>query len=925
MSQLPTINPTDDAVVSYLRQSGRMVMPCVSLDLRSLIRILTKLVDWYTFGLLLNVPSNELRKIEDKHQNKLERRKADLYEDWLNNEDNPSWYKVYDALMNMPREEEVLKDVHDNVFPLVTSKVSEYTHPFPPTPPKLTIAHQEDVAHSLKEIQKKFARLVSKIQKALEKFPFLDVKLFISEFLHDTLKSDQEPQTLFQLFHQLKPHYCFMNYELLKEVVEEFVKETMEVHIMEYASQLEEWLQSTTVVKFKAAVENQLEQVTQLGDPLCRRPVVPVILRLQGPWINVMVSNLWKLLKYIFRDKSSILAHIHIEQGSVIVRLLAPQSELLPLLSLASKRSDDMVYLGIESIQIGVLIIKSPHICQIPFNFNAAFTGVDNHLLVQFYIELGVNPNTQDDEGVTPLINASTDGNINVAIALLEHNVDINIKTKTKRSPLHFAARFGREEVARLLLRAGLNMDDQDDTRATPMFTACEAGHKAIVELLVKKKADLNLTDVHNQSALMAACQNNYLAIVQLLLQAGANPNLQRNDGTTALHIACGNGRLESAQTLLQFKANPNIQNRNGVTPLMMAILYKYHNIVELLVKSGANVDLKDNGDGNTALIDAVHFGNPVVIATLLKAKANVNIQDDHGWTALFIASFKGDEETVKQLLIYKADPNICAKNGISPLYGASNRDIAELLLKAGASPNVVGGPNAVTPLHEACATGRVDIVQLLLLNNANPNTLNSSGLTPLCVAAVNGHVELVDILLKAGAQADLQRTDKDWTPLFFAAVGGHFKVVELLLKYGASLKENKHGVTPQAAAYVAGKHDVADHLSEIAASTGQLSLPSSLPLVPTASTSVDTDQSSVESQTTSLDEFISQTPLVNEEENTLNRLLTQPSKETVLSYYNKVCLTISSGVEWIQNLPDKMIKRFENYLETSTRLQTHI
>ena len=329
---------------------------------------------------------------------------------------------------------------------------------------------------------------------------------------------------------------------------------------------------------------------------------------------------------------------------------------------------------------------------------------------------------------------------------------------------------------------------------------------------------------------------------------------------------------MKSVQPLLKFKTNPDIQNKQGFTPLVFTTGFRYNNIVELLVKYSTSIDFKWNSF--SVLMIATFCDNPDLTAILLKTKANVNIQNERGWTALFMA---------------------------------------------------VGGANAVTPLHEACATGRVDIVQLLLLNNANPNTLNSSGLTPLCVAAVNGHVELVDILLKAGAQADLQRTDKDWTPLFFAAVGGHFKVVELLLKYGASLKENKHGVTPQAAAYVAGKHDVADHLSEIAASTGQLSLPSSLPLVPTASTSVDTDQSSVESQTTSLDEFISQTPLVNEEENTLNRLLTQPSKETVLSYYNKVCLTISSGVEWIQNLPDKMIKRFENYLETSTRLQTHI
>ena len=921
---LPKVNFTDDRVVSYLMQSGRMFLPQQLFDLKNLVLILCKLVNWYDFGILLKIPPYVLDKIEYEHSVKFERKKMELFKYWLDKGDNPTWYKVYDALMNMPkREEDVLKDFHNNVFPLVTSQVSEYTHSFPPPPAELTIAHQGNVARSLTEIQKKFARLVCDIQEALENLPFVKIKRFISGFLHTTLKFDKKPHDLDELFDQLKPHYCFMSYELLKEVVEEFVKESMNVRITEYTSHLEEWLLSTTVVEFKAAVENQLEQVTQLGD--CLYPVVPVVLKLEGPWIDVTVSNLWKLLKYIFRDKSSVLTHIHIERGSVIVSLLAPQSELLPLISLASKRKNDMIYLGIESIHIGVLIIKSPGICQIPFNFNASLLEVNNPFLVQFYIELGVNPNTQDKLGNTPLITASFNGDINVVIALLEHNVNINIKTKSKHSALHFAARFGREEIARLLLRAGLNTDDQDETGATPVFAACEADHKAIVELLVQKKADINLTDVYNQSALMAACQNNFVAIVQLLLQAGANPNLQRQDGTTALHIACGNGSLESAQTLLQFKANPNIQNTNGVTPLMMAMVNKYHNIVELLVKTGANVELKTNGDGNTALISAVHFGNPVITATLLKAKANVNVQDDHGWTALFIASFKGDKETVKQLLIYKADPNLCAKDGTSPLHAASNRDITELLLKAGASPNAVGGPDGASALHRACTTGNIDVVQLLLHNNANPNAFNRLGLTPLCVAAINGHVEIAHNLLKAGAQVDLQRTDKDWTPLFFAAVGGHFEVVDLLLKYGASLKENKHGVTPQVAASLAGQYDISQHLFEVAASTDQLSLLSPPPLVPTESTSLDTDQSSMEPQITPSDKFISQTPLINEEENTSNRPSTQPSEENVLSYFNKVHSTISSGVKWIQTSYDNMIKRFENYLETSTRLQTHI
>ena len=927
---LKDINPYDP-IALFLKRSGRILLPCKPLDLPTLTGCLIKLVDWYTFGILLEVPTHVLHKIEAEHSINLHRRKADLYDYWLKNEHQPTWYKVCDVLMKLEKEEDVLKDVLDNVFPLASSRITVFSHPFPPPPPppELTILHQGNVARSLTEIQKKFARLVSDIQEALENRPFVKIKRFISGFLHTTLKFDKTPHDLDELFDQLKPHYCFMSYELLREVVEEFVKESMDVCITEYTTQLEEWLQSTTVVEFKTAVENQLEQVTQLGDPLC--PVVPVVLKLEGPWMEVMVSNLWKLLKYIFHDKSSVLTHIRIERGSVIVRLLAPQSELLPLLSLASNKRLELALLGIVSVQIGTVkmkLLEDAQILQISFGFTMSFhmaVAACSLSLVHFLLELGINPNFQDESGNTPLITASTFGCVDIVFTLLEHNADVTLKTKKKHSALHAAAQCGSHETAKLLLNAGSNPNDQDLYGDTPLMFAISTGHEMIVKLLIKKKADINLTSYDGQSALMFACEKpNSLILVQILLRAGANPNLQRRDGTTALHLACAGGFLEYVQTLLQFKADPNMQENEGLTPLMDATQYNYHEIVKLLVKSGANIDLKDIY-GATALMLAIITNNPDLTATLLKAKTDVNIQDVYGVTALSLASFKGNLKIVEQLIAYKADPNLCSNEGISPLHAASNRDIAEVLLKGGASPNVVSGPNAVTPLHEACATGRVDIVQLLLRNNANPNTLNSSGLTPLCVAAVNGHVEIVDILLKAGAQADLQRAYNDWTPLFFAAVGGHFNVVELLLKYGASLKENKHGVTPQAAAFLAGQYVAAKHLFEVAASTGQLSLPSSPPLVPAEPTSVDTDQTSVESQTTSLDEPISQTPLVNEEEHISNCSSTQPSEEGVLSYFNKVHSTISSGVEWIQNSYDSMIKRFENYLETSRRLQKHI
>lgn len=887
------INP-----VLSLIQSGRSPEPQYPLDLPILIWLLYKLVDWYTFGLLLDVPHYELNKIKVQHPVNLDRQKTDLFHYWLKNGRSPNWLQVYGALVNMPKQEnEVVKDVLDNVFPLLEN--IKFTHPFPTPSPEIVV---DDVAQSLTKIQTMFARLVVAIRKELDKLPLVDIKLFVSEFLHTTFKSEHEPQTLYQLFDQLKAHYSFMSYKILEVIVGEFVKESMESHIKEYTTQLQDWLQSTTIREFKAAVEHQIDQVT-IGKPVCS--VIPIVLRLKDAWMDVTVCNLWKLLKYIFRDKSSILTHICIENGSLIVRLLAPKSEILSLISLSSKIKSNMMYLGIESVQVGTVIIRLPLLY--PFNFNERFhaAAYENNLsVVNFFITLGINLNSQDESGFTPFIRASMRGNIDIVTTLIDNNADISIMTYKNRSALLAAARFGFEDVTRLLIKAGLSLNNQEESGATPLMNAASAGHVKIVELLIKKKADVNLTALDGQNALMYACRKSSIRIVELLLKAGINPNVQRYDGDTALHIATAYGFLQSGKTLLRYKAKVNIQNNEGVTPLMIAIYFRYHDLVEVLLKKNAGFDMQNN-NGLNVLMMAALSNNPTMTAILLKANATVNFQNNEGVTALLLASLKGNKEIVQQLLRFKADPNLCTKNGLSPLHIASQQDVVKLLLKSGALPNAVGGADMETPLHLACSDEEIDIVQILLHGKANPNALTASGLTPLCIAATKGFVRIAETLLKAGADIDLQKVENDWTPLFFAAVNGHTAVVKLLVKYGASIRENKFGLTPKVAASLAGQHDIVRHLSEVAISMLQST---SLPLTESCQ--------KVEPQTS--DESVSYSLLTKQEESTSNRPLPNQSDNPDVNLSSRsVYSDIKSYKKSLKSFYDSITKRYENYFES--------
>jgi ankyrin repeat protein len=56
-----------------------------------------------------------------------------------------------------------------------------------------------------------------------------------------------------------------------------------------------------------------------------------------------------------------------------------------------------------------------------------------------------------------------------------------------------------------------------------------------------------------------------------------------------------------------------------------------------------------------------------------------------------------------------------------------------------------------------AAKLGRVNVLQVLLESNAQPNAQNRDGLTPLHCAARSGHQKAVEMLLHYGAKADVK------------------------------------------------------------------------------------------------------------------------------------------------------------------------
>jgi ankyrin repeat protein len=242
-------------------------------------------------------------------------------------------------------------------------------------------------------------------------------------------------------------------------------------------------------------------------------------------------------------------------------------------------------------------------------------------------------------------LKAATNGYKNKVKELLEM-VNVNIHILYGETALIRASSRGRTEIVKLLLKAGANPDTKDNYGETALMRASLSGHKDIVILLLKAGANPDTKDNYGETALMKASYNGHKEIVKLLLKAGADVNLQATRGDTALMNASKRPRRPTHPCVVRTHAR---ERRDGGMRGKRREGHK--DIVELLLKAGANVDIQNN-KGYTALMWASLSGRKdiEIFKPLLEAGADVNLGDKLGETALTIARRRGHTAIVELL-----------------------------------------------------------------------------------------------------------------------------------------------------------------------------------------------------------------------------------------------------------------------------------
>lgn len=272
--------------------------------------------------------------------------------------------------------------------------------------------------------------------------------------------------------------------------------------------------------------------------------------------------------------------------------------------------------------------------------------------LVNRLLDTGADPNTDTEEGKTPLIFASERGYTDIVKLLLSKGKanPNTTSTSTGNTALIFACRHGYTDVVQALLNANADPNASNNIGETSLMYSSFNGHTKIVELLLDAEADVNAIDEDEMTALIGASEKGYTNIVDLLLGAGADSNASNEFGSTPLTMASKLGHTKIVKLLLDTDADPNGINENG-NPLVEASYQGHTEIVGLLLARGAKADPRGAVEAlNTPIMGASQFGHVEIVEMLLARGANPNLADEDGETAITLAKKK---EIVKLLRKY--------------------------------------------------------------------------------------------------------------------------------------------------------------------------------------------------------------------------------------------------------------------------------
>jgi len=352
--------------------------------------------------------------------------------------------------------------------------------------------------------------------------------------------------------------------------------------------------------------------------------------------------------------------------------------------------------------------------------------------------------------------------------------------------------------------------------------------HPEATYRMVELGEDVNLIDKEGNSPLHIACVGGYADLVTTFVN-GVNfnksaeqissgvdivkrpfINQQNAKGLSPLMIAAREDNKEIVEILLRVGADVNVVDESGNSALHLTSQNGFSDLVAKLVQSGCNINLQ-NSNHITPLAAAIVAGHEEVVEKMIELGANLNIDvSEDSRTALHLAIMYNLPNVVTNLVQSGSDINAQTSNHVTPLMLAvleKNEKILERLIELGADKDIPDSSGS-SVLHLASKLGLSSMVTKLVRIGLDINAQSLNGTTPLMEAVTAGHLKLVESLIALGANVNSVDDEGD-SALHHASMRGFHNIVMKLVNSGADInRQNIKGLSPVALSVSLLTHD---------------------------------------------------------------------------------------------------------------------
>lgn len=380
----------------------------------------------------------------------------------------------------------------------------------------------------------------------------------------------------------------------------------------------------------------------------------------------------------------------------------------------------------------------------------ALFQGVLEANLenVEKALAQGANVKARNAEGKTALMLTPYP---EIVKALIAAGGDINAKDREGRSVLMVLLAEHNADVSlvKMLIDAGADLTVRDMYGNTCAMWAVRMQNADALRLMLAVALERKLIDKHDLIALFNVGIY-FPDCLSVLLEAGLDVNMAVEQSVGMVSFAVMEPRI--LKQLLNYGLNPNVFDKRG-QPILITSVGGFNanlEITQLLIRAGADLNIEDP-QGRTPLIAAVEAGNIKALKLLLEAGANVNARTKKGLTAVLILGNSYKPECMQMLIKAGADLNAQDRQGrtaLMQLAEVGNTGAVKELVAGGADLNMRDNNGQTALMLAIDRYPYPETIRELLAAGADIEIADNNGETALSIARRDGRQEIVELLV---------------------------------------------------------------------------------------------------------------------------------------------------------------------------------